>query len=169
MEVFLAYFPHCMSNFTFNLLCTLWNIICFTSSLAEYFKPFFLRSGKFTLYFPQWGKFKLYCPHCGKLTKYFLHCWFHQCFFHILLCMWILYLTYFAHCGTWNISPRVLWKILNHSFCIVESLHYNFHNVENSNWTYHIVENITRCFPHCGNYQCFFHKIFFTFHLWQST
>ena len=42
-------------------------------------------------------------------------------------------------------------KILNYSFCIMESLHCNFHDVENSNCTYHIVDNITRCFPHSGN------------------
>ena len=33
---------------------------------------------------------------------------------------------------------------------------------------YHIVD-ITRCFPHCGNYQRFFYKIILTFLIWQST
>ena len=42
-------------------------------------------------------------------------------------------------------------------------MHSNFHNGKNSNCIYHIVENIKRCFPHCGNNQCFFHKIIFTF------
>ena len=45
----------------------------------------------------------------------------------------------------------VFWKILNYSFCTMESLHCNFHDMENLNCTYHIVDNITRCFPHSGN------------------
>ena len=65
--------------------------------------------------------------------------------------------SYFANCRTLIILLPVLWKILNHSFRILESLHCNFNNVENSNCTYLIVENITRCLTleHIVNH--FFH------------
>ena len=82
--------------------------------------------------------------------------WHTFCFPH---CVWNFHSTYFALCGTNIILLPVLWEILKHSFTIVESLQCNFY----------IVENITRCFPYCGNYQNFFHKIILTFYLWQST
>ena len=72
-----------------------------------------------------------------------------------------------AHCGTQIILLPVLWKILNHSFRIVENLHWNFNNLENLNCTFHIVENITKYFPYCGNYQHFFHIILLTILLWN--
>ena len=61
----------------------------------------------------------------------------------------------------------VLWNSSTHSVCIVESA-LQFPQCGKFK-VYHIVEHITMYFPHCGNYQCFFYKMFLTFELWQST
>ena len=73
-----------------------------------------------------------------------------------------------VHCGTKKFWLPVLWKILNHSFWVVENLHCDFFNVETSNCTFHMEESIKRYFPFCGNYQRFFHKIIWLCTLWNK-
>ena len=60
---------------------------------------------------------------------------------------WIFSSTYFAHCGTLIILLPVMWKILNHSFHVMENLLGSFPNVH---------------FAHCGKY----HKVLFI--LWKA-
>ena len=82
-----------------------------------------------------------------------------------------VYEIFLAHCGILVILLQVLWKTLNQSFCIAESLHCNFHNVKSSNCTFtlwkisqgvfHIVETISISskkkylnFLNCDNPHC---------------
>ena len=163
------------------LPCTLWNIIYSTSSSWKILNHFFRFVENLYCEFPNVENSSCTFHFVKKYHKVvtilqtllafsptiFFYSFNYGSFVSIFSAFHIVYETFyptfFAHCGTYIILLLVLWKILNYSFCIVESLYCNFQDVENLECTFHIVENMTGWFPHCGNYERFFHKFILTF------